>query len=456
MAYDEIAHNSYFHLLQDKFRSKYEKARSHNWLICIPMLEALRGIDIDEHFIDLHMLQPFLGSDVLSLYCSTDEHKSLVFQLDGSRLHLQCNGLKNCEPYIVKILSEEIGYNVKFQPYKLLILDKLLSPSIAANSAEIEDCPINLNDKITCTIEARQFLVSCTKHAENALSQLDSSLGELSQEIQQSESLETICAMLRHAVRSQWSVLLTIHPLHRQRDARFQFLLSMALENFVVSSVHQEVFAIMVSQFVDQDFEVHSKSTELSRLGISPDQLGAPEDLAVQLPAAVVELAALDNLQCPIEKLMCLKACLDLILAQVKGALVDFYSISDEGSGLPPVASEDLISLLVAVLIQAKPLHLVSNIFYMEHLQWTLPPNDCLSYSLVTFKAALKKLLNIKVEELRPRSKKVRRELTLEDLFLVTGEIEQPDRKVTSPLDRELESIAAMIEASTKDMQSSF
>ncbi|KAF4522320.1 hypothetical protein B566_EDAN011321 [Ephemera danica] len=288
---------------------------------------------------------------------------------------------------------------------------------------------------------AHQFLVSCTNHAENALPQLNRSLGELSLEIQQSESLDLVCGMLRHAVRSQWSVLLTIHPLHRQRDARFQFLLSTALEN-----VHQEVFAMMVSHFADQDSEVNAKSTELSRLGISPDQLGAPEDLAVQLPAAVVELAALDNLQCPIEKLTCLKSCLDFILAQVKGALVDFYSLSDEGSDLPSVASGDLISLLVAVLIQAKPLHLVSNIFYMEHLH----------YSLVTFKAALKKLLNIKVEELRPRSKKVRRELTLEDLFLVTGEIEQPDRKVTSPLDRELESITAMIEASTKDMQSSF
>ena len=42
----------------------------------------------------------------------------------------------------------------------------------------------------------------------------------------------------------------------------------------------------------------------------------------------MVELAALDSLQTPIEKLVCLRTCLDLVRAQVKAALVDFQSIT--------------------------------------------------------------------------------------------------------------------------------
>jgi hypothetical protein len=41
----------------------------------------------------------------------------------------------------------------------------------------------------------------------------------------------------------------------------------------------------------------------------------------------VVELASLDGLNCPIDKLSCLRTTLDLILAELKGAIVDAHSV---------------------------------------------------------------------------------------------------------------------------------
>jgi hypothetical protein len=41
----------------------------------------------------------------------------------------------------------------------------------------------------------------------------------------------------------------------------------------------------------------------------------------------VVELASLDSLNCPIDKLTCLRTTLDLILAELKGAIVDAHSV---------------------------------------------------------------------------------------------------------------------------------
>jgi hypothetical protein len=41
----------------------------------------------------------------------------------------------------------------------------------------------------------------------------------------------------------------------------------------------------------------------------------------------VVELASLDSLNCPVDKLTCLRTTLDLILAELKGAIVDAHSV---------------------------------------------------------------------------------------------------------------------------------
>jgi hypothetical protein len=121
----------------------------------------------------------------------------------------------------------------------------------------------------------------------------------------------------------------------------------------------------------------------------------------------VVELASLDSLNCPIDKLYCLQTTLDLILAELKGAIVDAHSVLSreysvnffkrsnvqstffvviwymffslvEDSQLPALGTDDLIPLLVTVIIQAKPLHMASNLYYMENFQWTLSPSDAI------------------------------------------------------------------------------
>lgn len=126
----------------------------------------------------------------------------------------------------------------------------------------------------------------------------------------------------------------------------------------------------------------------------------------------MVELASLDSLNCPIDKLSCLRTTLDLILAELKGAIVDAHSVLSsehrvsylytlvkcksnmqfifftviwcmffslaEDSQLPTLMTDDLIPLLVTVIIQAKPLHMASNLYYMENFQWTLSPSDAI------------------------------------------------------------------------------
>ncbi|PNF18909.1 hypothetical protein B7P43_G01383 [Cryptotermes secundus] len=257
-----------------------------------------------------------------------------------------------------------------------------------------------------------------------------------------------------------WMTLLKTHPLDRQRDAHFQNLLSISLENFIMSRLHDLVFQMVCNKHNEDDAQILGLVKELASAGVTADQLGAPEDFAIPLPAAVVELASLDSLNCPVDKLSCLRTTLDLILAELKGAIVDAHSVLSKDSQMPTLMTDDLIPLLVTVIIQAKPLHMASNLYYMENFQWTLSPSDATSFSLVTFKAAIQELLTLKPKELRPRSEKVRRELRLEDLMKVTVEVgqrfersgERREEIPISPLDRQMERITAMIEASTQDL----
>nr|CAD7269558.1 unnamed protein product [Timema shepardi]CAD7581159.1 unnamed protein product [Timema californicum] len=94
----------------------------------------------------------------------------------------------------------------------------------------------------------------------------------------------------------------------------------------------------------------------------------------------VVELASLDTLTCPVDKLTCLHTVVDLIFAQIKAAIGDAHCTDDtfitEENHFPTMTTDDLIPLLITVIIQAKPIHAASNLFYVENFQWTLSPND--------------------------------------------------------------------------------
>ncbi|XP_023721770.1 ankyrin repeat domain-containing protein 27 isoform X2 [Cryptotermes secundus] len=453
MATDEIEYNAYYHTLQNKFRRKYEQALSRCWMICVPCSRALRGLNITEEFVELHILRP--SPSFSSHYASTDEGSSHIFELNGDSLILHKAPVQIAEKYAVKILSVESGYNKEYQQYKILITDKPLSPKY--QSQPVEDDGIQLR-KINSLADAVGFLTHFPVHIE-VLIKLGPELQQLCSSLL-SDSLQVVREKVHDTMSCYWMTLLKTHPLDRQRDAHFQNLLSISLENFIMSRLHDLVFQMVCNKHNEDDAQILGLVKELASAGVTADQLGAPEDFAIPLPAAVVELASLDSLNCPVDKLSCLRTTLDLILAELKGAIVDAHSVLSKDSQMPTLMTDDLIPLLVTVIIQAKPLHMASNLYYMENFQWTLSPSDATSFSLVTFKAAIQELLTLKPKELRPRSEKVRRELRLEDLMKVTVEVgqrfersgERREEIPISPLDRQMERITAMIEASTQDL----
>ena len=109
--------------------------------------------------------------------------------------------------------------------------------------------------------------------------------------VTQYTALEDLKQILQKLIRDHWAGTMRCQRLDVQRDARFQKLLSVSLEIFVLHHVHDSLYALLANFFVPQDTAIKAKIDELNDIGATPGQLGARDKLAeVPVPGAIVEL----------------------------------------------------------------------------------------------------------------------------------------------------------------------
>lgn len=75
-------------------------------------------------------------------------------------------------------------------------------------------------------------------------------------------------------------------------------------------------------------------------------------------PAAVVELATLDTLSSPLEKLGCIRACLELIRAEIKGAICEAKTLNNSNDS----------EFCMKIHLFFKNFNLTQFLFYLEYL----------------------------------------------------------------------------------------
>lgn len=101
----------------------------------------------------------------------------------------------------------------------------------------------------------------------------------------------------------------------------------------------------------------------------------------------MVELSDLDNRTNPEEKMDCLLTAYDLIFAEIKGVIAEIISTlpstyllgqkvcrklrvyvldAMENVVVPTIDNWEIPQLLIAVLVRSKPLHWVSNLYYIK------------------------------------------------------------------------------------------
>lgn len=101
------------------------------------------------------------------------------------------------------------------------------------------------------------------------------------------ESLEDAQNEIPNIIEQEYNNFLITQPLHKQKNEAFQKLLYTSLESIVLAFLHEHIFRLIYTQYEEDDEIIYKKCLELSALKVTADQLGALEDYAIPLPAAV-------------------------------------------------------------------------------------------------------------------------------------------------------------------------
>ncbi|XP_070572550.1 ankyrin repeat domain-containing protein 27-like [Ptychodera flava] len=449
---EDLDLNPFYKSLQTKFSSKFETAQDRCYLLCIPVAASLKGIYINQQFVETHVLRP--SPYFQSHFVSSDKHGSRSIVLENGHIHTKDGFPTNTA---IKILSEELGYNKDYKPFKMLIIEKPLDSTL--KSREDPSSPtLDLQETRISFQDNKRLLFQFPEH-KTALAVLDQNIRQFN------SNYMILQGYLDHAAQKLKDIcfhttenLLKVNRHRRMNsDRRIVDLITNGVESYVMGSVHGKVFQAVCQKCAKDDEIICQKVKEFH--GIRGEEFGVKPEFCCPLPASIVELANLDGLTTPLEKVSCLKATLDNISEEVNDSL---RSNSMPGDELPCLTSDDLISILITLLIQAKSRHLASNLYYMEHFHWSTSSKDDLSFSLVTFKAAAEYFINTDFSYLKPLTPKVKNEMTFEEIIAVKQEQEGDDNKdktnktrpstTASPrprlssFNRELDNITRMIE----------
>ncbi len=99
----------------------------------------------------------------------------------------------------------------------------------------------------------------------------------------------------------------------------------------MVGAVHDLVFPVICHLSRKEDRELR-RCTEylLHKTKFSPDQLGLSEDFCIPLPAAVVELASLDQRTTPLYRMTCIYDTVQQVGVHIRQAVLDTHADSDD------------------------------------------------------------------------------------------------------------------------------
>nr|XP_019921867.2 ankyrin repeat domain-containing protein 27 [Crassostrea gigas] len=459
---DELDVNPLFRALQKEYLGLYEKAQENCYIVCIPQTSSLANITVTRKLAETHILKP---SPYFKSQYQTLESSAKVVQLEENGKEFQTvEGFS--EKHAVKILNEELGYNQDYKPYKILILECPFDPSLKVRATR-NGTPATANSfsAFQTYTESCNFLKSFAEY-KMVLRQVDENLKQFNANYM---ILKDYLSEVQHKLKSLCQQVtqdcLKCSQYAKQQDPKFRETLDYSVESYVMGTVHSKVFSVVKETYERDDKLLFTKSRQLHN--VTAEQLGVNKKIACPLPQAVVELANLDGLRTPLEKLFCLKSTIDNASQTIQNHL--------EENRVPPVStaaeenycltSDDLIPILVTVIAQAQCRYFASNIHYIETFHWASEANDRgnLSYCLVTFKAAVEYMKNTSFDEME-RQPRLKREISLEELRRATNGPNAAD--LSSPVngssvvqsgashyDRQLERISQMLKESNDELR---
>ncbi|ELT93705.1 hypothetical protein CAPTEDRAFT_226025 [Capitella teleta] len=312
-----------------------------------------------------HICNNFLRL-INSEYLTTDKQGSGKVSFGGRNLETK-EGFP--ETRNAEILAEETGYNENSRQFRILLLDKpLLGPVSYLVMQEAER-------KICIFLKNYMILKGFIEDAAQKLNHIYS---------------ETYQAFQSHL---RLSIL---------QDHRALSNIALSLESFILHCVHDKVSPVLHNQCDTKNSEIVAKLDEIRE--IPRDILGLRSVLTeCSLKSAVSEAMKLSDGVTPVQKMLCIKSIMDKITESV-----DAFLLSRQGNTQMDdfcLTSDDYIPLLIVVLAEARPNHLASEIFFIEHFHWSENTKDNLEFSFVSLQASVHYILDLDLQKLRSQMK---------------------------------------------------
>ena len=261
------------------------------------------------------------------------------------------------------------------------------------------DTPFILPPRITTYAESECYLMNlprCDQFASHLARNLKPLISELkfSSERQAKELIKHFANKL-HRLAQESVIAFPRSASTANNSPRFQEFLRIAVENVVVGSVHALVFPPICHLSRAEDRELLQCIEYLhQKTDFSADQLGLPEDFCIPLPAAVVELSALDHHTTPLDRMTCIYDTVQQIGAHIRQAVLDTHADSDDirskylhltsfgmlkltfclvPDDLAYPNDREMVLLLATVIVQSRPKHLLSTLNYADIFAWAVP-----------------------------------------------------------------------------------
>lgn len=297
----------------------------------------------------------------------------------GSSLYTS-QGLKSNKPITkIPIKFEEVFYNKAKEPYRVICIEHATTgPSDREGEVAklvslktFEDCKRYLiADPVT------RFVV--TKMETSAL--LD-----FVAEFARGPRPETVIAKstekLVDYVVQQLEIASVEMRKMRQRKALVKQL-ERVVETWTLGRVGPTIMSSLMQTFELVDREVHR--VLLANQGLTLHNLNVRPELICDF-STVIEMASshFDRVSAPVEKLYLMQDIIENIQRTIELSFSSGGSLSDN-----VLSSDDLIPIMVFVLLQAKPQHLNSTLYYVKHFTRANLTTSQLGFHLTTFTAA--------------------------------------------------------------------
>lgn len=455
---EDLECNPMYLALQSKFRKHYDAAiKVNGCCFLIPCSDSLQKAEITEDVLDIHIMKPspYFKGEFINLFGA----ETRTVQIENSVIK-RLTGFTDQED--VNIIGEEKGYAEDGKEFYIYVISSplgILKKKLINEQMDDLDIPQSWLDGSSTgsLIDCKRILQSMCKgkvlvdvdtKARLLLTNylfLPDYLGEASCKLH---------GIIERIIRD-----ISVEVMSNKRTMA---VLPMVVENYLMNYLHNNLFPVICERFAVEDKRLKDKVLQLYSMDVSSAQLGALEIFSCPLPAAVVELARLDSLNSPREKVQCLKNTIDLIAAEVKQHLLETRGLLTPPSSLPCLTTDDLIPVLLTAIVRARLFHLASDVYYIEHFLWSISTKDIHSYSIVTFKAAIEFLKTVEVTRLSSTKNQLKKELSPEELMEVTEKLQQKSKLCSrnsddvqwTPVDRQMERITRMIEASTRELNS--